>query len=571
MAVLAPQTVLPPPVRHRRRWAPLILKIVILLAILAGLAWLAKWGYDQITNSAASLIPTTTVKRGTVRMLVYAQGPLQGSRTEQLVAPHVAGGELAITKLLPPGTLVHPGEVVVAFDTSQQEYNLEVAENSLAIAEQNVIEAESTAAATEEEARYAIIHAQDEVRIAELNVQQNPILAKIDAETNVLALGTARATLAQLEHNFASQQSTDQATIAIQKAAVDAARVQAQIARRNIAAMTLRAKQGGYMQVMQNTMQRMFFQGMSLPDWQVGDTPRPGMVIAEIPDTQHWQVNATINDLDMGHLQPGQPAKIQFVALPGQVFPGQVLFLGGMSGPPWDRHVQGAMALNKNSPELRAGMTANVVVTTAVLHNVLWVPAQAVFHVSGGGGFAAAAPGQFGRRPSRAGGRAGAAAFAGRVGVRAGAAAFAGRFPGAGGRTGRPAAQRPGAAGTAGAAAPGGFNRAPRGAFPSAAGQRAGRGGFREFRHGAFPGMPSGMSAAHAAGSDYVYLKAGNGFVRHPVTVLRQSESQVVLTGLKAGDVIALANPEQNAAQSSTKKKPASAMQAISGARGGRP
>ncbi|MGH9527651.1 MAG: hypothetical protein ACRD2F_13315, partial [Terriglobales bacterium] len=60
MAVLAPQTVLPPPVRHRRRWAPLIIKIVILLAILAGLAWLAKWGYDQITNPAASLIPTTT-------------------------------------------------------------------------------------------------------------------------------------------------------------------------------------------------------------------------------------------------------------------------------------------------------------------------------------------------------------------------------------------------------------------------------------------------------------------------------------------------------------------------------
>ncbi|MGH9473507.1 MAG: HlyD family secretion protein [Terriglobales bacterium] len=560
MAVLAPQTVLPPPVRHRRRWAPLIIKIVVLLAILAGLAWLARWGYDQITNPAASLVPTTTVKRGTVRMLVYAQGPLQGSRTEQLIAPHVAGGELAITKLLPPGTLVHPGEVVVAFDTSQQEYNLEVAENSLAVAGQNVIEAQATAAATEEEARYAIIHAQNNVRIAELNVEQNPILAKIDAETNVLALGTAQATLAQLEHNFASQQSTDQATIAIQKAAVDAARVQAQIAQRNIAAMTLRAKQGGYMQVMQNTTQRMFFQGMSLPDWQVGDTPRPGMVIAEIPDTQHWQVNATINDLDMGHLQPGQPAKIQFVSLPGQVFPGQVLFLGGMSGPPWDRHVQGAMALDKNSPELRAGMTANVVVTTAILHNALWVPAQAVFHVSGGGGFAAAAPAPFGRRPGRA---------ASRAGSRVGAGAFAGRFPQAGGSPGQLRVQRPAAAGFAGAAAAGGFKRMPaRGGFP---GHPAGGGPYRGFHPGARPGMPAGMSAAHAAGSDYVYLKVGNGFVRHSVTVLRQSESQVVLTGLKAGDVIALANPEQNTSQSNTKKKPASAMQAISGARGGRP
>lgn len=547
MAVLAPQTVLPPPVRHRRRWTPLVIKIVVLLAILAGLAWLAEWGYDQITNPAASEIPTTTVRRGTVRMTVYAQGPLQGSQTEQLTAPHVSGGQLSITQLLPPGTLVKPGEVVVAFDTAQQEYNLEVAENSLAIARQNVIEAKATAAATEQEDRYAIIQAKDNVRKAELTVEQNPILAKIDAETNVLALGTARATLTQLEHDFSSQQSTDQATIAIQQAAVEAARVQAQIARRNISDMTLRAKQGGYVQVMQNTTQRMFFSGMSLPDWQVGDTPRPGMVIAEIPDTQHWQVMATINDLDMGHLRPDQPARVEFVALPGRAFPGQVLYLGGMSGPPWDRHVEAAIALNGHPPELRPGMTASVVVTTAVLPNVLWVPAQAVFH-TGGGGFSASA-----MLPHGPGGRGGA---------RAGGERFA--------RTAAPGGA--GQPGNAFARPPAGQPATPQPGF--AAGSKAGRGGFAGFhgfgRHGAGPAMAPGQQAEHAPGSDYVYLKQNGGFVRHTVTVLRESESQAVITGLHAGQVIALANPEQGNGKSA-KKKPASAMQAIAGGRGGRP
>lgn len=541
MAVLAPQTVLPPPVHRRRRWTPLILKIVVLLAILAGLAWLAEWGYDRITNPAASEIPTTTVQRGTVRMSVYAQGPLQGSQTEQLTAPHVSGGQLSITKLLAPGTLVKPGEVVVAFDTSQQEYDLEVAQNSLAIAEQNVIEAKANAAATEEEDRYAIVQAKDNVRKAELTVQQDPILAKIDAETNVLALGTAKATLAQLEQDFASQQSTDEATIAIQQAAVQAAQVQAQIAHRNIAAMTLRAKQGGYVQVMQNTTQRMFFQGMSLPDWQVGDTPRPGMLIAEIPDTQHWQVMANINDLDMGHLRPGQPARVGFVALPGEVFPGKVLYLGGMSGPPWDRHVEAAITVTKSSPELRAGLTANVVVTTAVLHNVLWVPAQAVFH-TGGGGFAAVPhPSGAGSHSAHAGGQ---------------------RFARAG-------AAGPGANQTFGKAATGASAAAP-GGFAAAGGAKTARGSFGRFRgfgRGRRPGMMPGTSAPRPPGSDYVYLKQNGQFVRHPVTVLQQSESQVVLLGLKAGDVIALANPEQGGATTATKKKPASAMQAIGGGR----
>ncbi|MGH9535821.1 MAG: efflux RND transporter periplasmic adaptor subunit, partial [Terriglobales bacterium] len=399
MAVLAPHPVLPPPLARQRRWQPLVIKLIVLLAVLAGLAWLAEWGYDQITNPAASAIPTTRVERGTVRMRVYAQGPLQGSNTEELTAPHVSGGQLSITELLPPGTLVKPGQVVVAFDTSQQQYNLEVAENTLAIARQNVTQAEATAAATEEEDRYGIIAARDNVRTAELTVQQNPILDRIDAETNVLALGTARATLAQLQHDFPSQQATDEASIAIQQAAVQAAQVQAQIARRNISAMTLRAKQGGYVQVLANTTERMFFVGMPLPDWQVGDTPHPGMLIAEVPDTHNWQVLATINDLDVGHLREGQPARVEFVALPGQVLHGRVLYLGGMSGPPWDRHVDAAITLLGNSPGLRAGMTANVIVTTAVLRNVLWVPTQAVFHVAGGGAFAALPHWPGARRP----------------------------------------------------------------------------------------------------------------------------------------------------------------------------
>ncbi len=565
MAVLAPQTALPPPVHRRRRWLPLVVKVAILLAVLAGLAWLAEWGYDQITNPAASIIPTTRVQRGTVTMRVYAHGPLQGSRTEELTAPHVAGGQLSITKLLPPGTLVKPGEVVVAFDTSQQQYNLEVAENSLAIAQQNVIEAKASAAATEEEDRYAIVAAKDDVRKAALTVQQDPILAKIDAETNVLALGTAKATLAQLEHNFASQQSTDQATIAIQQAAVRAARVQAQIARRNIAAMTLRAKQGGYMQVMSNTMERMFFRGMALPDWQVGDTPHPGMLIAEIPDTQHWQVMATINDLDVGHLRPGQPARIEFVGLPGQLFRGRMMYLGGMSGPPWDRHVDAAIQLRGNSPQLRAGMTAKVVVTTAVLHNVLWVPAQAVFHVQGGGGFAAA-PGH-GRN----------AGAHGRFHFARGASGSGGFHPGGGAQAfsaQRGGFKSGGANAKTSSAQRGGFKPGQHGGFHPGG---AGPGGKNARFHGRMHfgagrrGLPLSPPQQHAPGSDYVYLKTSNGFVRHNVTILRESESKVVLSGLHVGDVIALANPEQNGSSSTAKKKPGSAMQAIRGAHGGRP
>ena len=66
-----------------------------------------------------------------------------------LTAPMV-GGDLAITSLKEPGELVKPGDVVIEFDTTAQEYNLREAEADLAEAAQQVIKAEADAEADAE-------------------------------------------------------------------------------------------------------------------------------------------------------------------------------------------------------------------------------------------------------------------------------------------------------------------------------------------------------------------------------------------------------------------------------------
>ncbi|HXR96932.1 MAG TPA: HlyD family efflux transporter periplasmic adaptor subunit [Terriglobales bacterium] len=57
-------------------------------------------------------------------------------------------------------------------------------------------------------------------------------------------------------------------------------------------------------------------------------------------------------------------------------------------------------------------------------------------------------------------------------------------------------------------------------------------------------------------GSNYVYLRAGGQFARRPIKVVSRSESQVVLQGVHAGDVIALANPEQTGAPAAAPAAP---------------
>jgi len=61
-------------------------------------------------------------------------------------------------------------------------------------------------------------------------------------------------------------------------------------------------------------------------------------------------------------------------------------------------------------------------------------------------------------------------------------------------------------------------------------------------------------------GRTFVYLQSGSTFSPHDVTLVRRSESQVVLTGLREGQVVALASPEQQAGK---KSGATSATQAI--------
>jgi hypothetical protein len=324
--------------------------------------------------------------------------------------------------------LVNEGDVVVQFDTTQQEYNLREAEADLAEAEQQVINAEATAAAAEEEARYTIISTAAEVKIAEQELRKNPIVEKIKARQNEIALEAAQNRAKQAIQDASNRKATTAASINIQKASQGKATVMATTAKRQIESMTLKAKTGGYVNIQLNSNQNMIYYGMLLPPFQIGDTARAGMAVAQIPDLKNWEVSANVGELDRGHLTAGQKVMVGVVALSGKKFAGHVKTMGGTTGPPWDRKFECRMALDESGPELRPGMTSNMVITIDTLDDVLWVPSQALF-------------------------------------------------------------------------------------------ERDGR--------------------------SFVYQQTKGGFVPHDVTLVRRSESQAVLSGIKEGDLVAMSNPDQ--------------------------
>jgi hypothetical protein len=147
--------------------------------------------------------------------------------------------------------------------------------------------------------------------------------------------------------------------------------------------MTLRAHRAGYVSLKQNSSGNLLYFGMTLPLFQLGDSVRPGMAIAEIPDLKNWELSAKIGELDRGHLAAGEKVEITIIAVPDRPFTGHVKEIGGTTGQPWDRHFDCKITLDNPIPELRPGMSATIVVTTEELHNVLWLPAQALFESDG--------------------------------------------------------------------------------------------------------------------------------------------------------------------------------------------
>lgn len=362
-------------------------RLLVPLSVLALVAVLA-WGSLRVVHLAANPassteVPTTQVKRGRVTLTVSARGELQGGNSELLVAPASGGGDMGITFLREAGELVKPGDRVVEFDTTQQEFNLREAQADLAEAEQQVIQAEATAAAGSEETRFAVEAAEANVKLAELEMRRNPLLPAIAAHENQIALDMAKNHLVQAKQNFRDDQATATAGIAIQKAAESKAKVMVDIAQRTIDSMVLKAKTPGYVNIQQNTNQNLWYNGMQLPNFQIGDFARAGQVVAQIPDLDHWEVSANIPELDRGHLSPGQKVTVRVAALPERQFSGHIKSLGGTTGPPWNRSFECRIALDQSGPELRPGMTSNLVITVESLDAVLWVPSQALFERDG--------------------------------------------------------------------------------------------------------------------------------------------------------------------------------------------
>jgi HlyD family secretion protein len=348
----------PQPARLRRAT---IVALVLALAIAAGFAVFHSRGRDR-TRDASRTFETSAAPPQTLRL----KGMTAAVEARSVQAPRLAGqqvGTLTITKLIPSGTRVKKGDLLVEFDRQAQLRDAIDKQAQSDDENEKVIEEQAKEAANRAKDETEIKQAEDSLSKAKLEMEKVELLSRIDAEKAQEDLDEAQATLAQLKQTFELKRKAALASIRILEIQRDRTRQTMLHAQANSALMQIHAPIDGI--VVFNTIWK---QG-NMGEVQEGDQVRPGVPFMEVVDPAIMEVRVPVNQEDLLGLRLGQKAEVHLDAYSDLVFEGQLQSIDPMGTPgdfsPKLRKFSATFSIKGHDPKLMPDLSAAVDVQPA--------------------------------------------------------------------------------------------------------------------------------------------------------------------------------------------------------------
>lgn len=306
----------------RRRGRIVIAAGLALAAVLATTIFVVR---RHPARGVSLLVQHTTVAAS--RSVVRLTGKTEAVQSRAILAPVLSGqqvGTLTIVKLIPSGSRVKRGDILVEFDRAAQIRDF--IDKKAQADDQNgkVLEAIAAEQAAKAKDETDIGEAESALAKAELEMQRVELKSRIDAEKARETLDEARATLAQLKETFELKRQAAKASIRILEIQRDRTRETMLHAQTNASLMQIRSPIDGV--VVFNTIWK---QG-NMGEVQEGDQVRPGVPFMDVVDPSHMQVHVSVNQQDLFAIHVGQKALVHLDAYPDLMLPGRVLSIDPM-------------------------------------------------------------------------------------------------------------------------------------------------------------------------------------------------------------------------------------------------
>src|SRR5215470_1271392 len=231
-----------------------------------------------------------------------------------VLAPRLEGaqvGSMVITKLASAGSPVKKDDLLVEFDPQAQmkDYLDKKATYDNLVGQVAQKQAEEDIARAKDDT--GMQQAEDELKRAQLELQRNEIVSRIDAEKNQEAADQAQVTLKQLKETYQLKRAAAAAGIRILEIQRDRAMEAMRYAQNNASKMLVRSPMAGV--VVYNTI----WLGGRMGTVQQGDQVRPGLPFMAVVDPSQMEVRVELNQVDLLKVHPGQHAKMHLDAYPG--------------------------------------------------------------------------------------------------------------------------------------------------------------------------------------------------------------------------------------------------------------
>ncbi len=283
------------------------------------------------------------------------------------------------------GDPVQAGDVLAELNTDAAQRDLAAARAALTGAQADLSRAEATARETQRDqarqlqaAQNTLASAQAALNAAQRSLDNQQALLRVGG-VSAQAVQTARDSrddaqrkvqAAQEDLNFARSKGSESSRAAVTQAqaALESARVRVQNLEQNVADAQLRAPTAGVVSVVNVT---------------AGNPPTPGQSAVEITDPNRVYLEVPFDETRAAGITPGQPASVQFDALPTQTFSGTV----SRVEPTARASGQVSSVLVRiRLPDVRdvkPGFTASATVTTRRLKDAVTVPLETTTEVGG--------------------------------------------------------------------------------------------------------------------------------------------------------------------------------------------
>jgi hypothetical protein len=293
---------------------------------------------------------------------VRISGTVQAVRSSKVLIPAIYGsqaGPLTLTHLIPNGASVKVGDLIAAFDPTQQMDSARDAQAKFDDLSHQVDQKRAQNNADAAKRDSDLKQAEADLAKAQIELKKGPLLSEIDRLKNEEKASIAGAHVESLKKSNALHDRADGAALRILELQRDRQKVTLERTENNINLMTIKASIAG-MVAHQNV-----FRANTLGHPQEGDQLYRGQALLSIFDPTEMSVVCSVGEPDGIALERGTRATVRLDAYPDLVLPAHLEFASPVASSALGSPIKNFTAvfrLDKSDPHLLPDLSAAVVI-----------------------------------------------------------------------------------------------------------------------------------------------------------------------------------------------------------------